>query len=158
MSDTSKSTLPGRVAGIDYGTVRVGVAISDPARSIASPLCVHTLSGEQADAKFFKTLVQDEDIRLFVVGVPVHLSGQESQKSAEARQFAAWLTQITGVPHALEDERYSSKFAEDALMAAGLTKKRRKERIDMLAAQGILAAYLQRGDAAPPDLAGLDER
>ncbi len=80
---------------------------------------------------------------LFVVGLPVHTSGHESQKSLEAKAFGDWLTGVTGVPVAYFDERYTTVEAEQILAGAKLTKARRKERLDMLAAQILLTAYLE---------------
>jgi putative Holliday junction resolvase len=139
----SVSNVKGRVAGVDYGHVRIGIAISDPERTIASPLENYTRRGPEADAQRFRRLAAEERIVLFVVGLPLHLDGQESQKSGEARQFGAWLGEATGVPVEFFDERFTSHEAEQLLMAAELTKKRRKKRMDMLAAQIILTAYLE---------------
>ena len=75
----------------------------------------------------------------------MHTSGEESQKSFESREFAKWLGEITKLPVCLYDERYSTAQAEALLQDAGLTSKRRKERRDMLAAQILLAAYLESG-------------
>lgn len=133
----------GRLAGIDYGTVRIGVAITDPGQILASPFENYTRKNPAADAEFFRLLAKEERLAGFVVGLPVHTSGQESQKSIEVRAFARWLGELTGLPIALFDERYSSAQAEQALLAAGLTSKRRKQRLDMLAAQVMLAAYLE---------------
>jgi putative Holliday junction resolvase len=133
----------GRLAGIDYGTVRIGVAITDPDQRLASPLENYTRRGTAADAQWIKRLVTDERIAGFVVGLPVFGSGDESPKSREARQFAEWLAKETGRPVRLFDERYTTAHAETALLEAGLTKKRRKQRLDMLAAQVLLAAYLE---------------
>ena len=97
----------------------------------------------------------EERIDRFVVGLPVHTSGGESQKSGEARAFGAWLEQTTGVPVEYFDERYTSAEAESLLLEAGLTKKRRKERLDQLAAQIMLTAYLEagaRGQQSPESL------
>jgi putative Holliday junction resolvase len=138
-------TSLGRIAGIDYGTKRIGIAITDAGRTLASPLAQHTRGDAAADARFFAKLAQDEDVALFVVGLPVHLSGDESAKSLEARQFAAWLHETTGVPVELFDERFSTSQAEEALLAGQLTSKKRKARRDMLAAQFILSAYLDSG-------------
>jgi putative Holliday junction resolvase len=139
----------GRLAGIDFGTVRIGVAITDPLRQIASPLANYTRRGEQADAEFFRRLATQEQIVGFVVGLPVHLDGRESQKSTEARQFGQWLAQTTGVDVVFFDERFSTAEAEQALMDAELTKKQRKARLDKLAAQILLSAYLEAG--CPPN-------
>ncbi|MHB8902216.1 MAG: Holliday junction resolvase RuvX [Thermoguttaceae bacterium] len=151
-------TVPGRVAGIDYGTVRIGIAISDPERKIASPYENYTRRGLQEDARRFRRFAEEEGIRLFVVGLPVHLDGRESEKSAESRRFGEWLKETTGVPVRFFDERFTSRQAEDALLAAQLTKKRRKARMDMLAAQILLSAYLEspaESDEAPR---ALDDR
>ena len=142
-----KSNTPGRIAGIDYGTVRIGVAITDAGRTLASPLEQYTRADATADQRYFRRLVQEEAISLFVVGLPIHLSGDESQKSHEARQFARWLGETTGIPVELFDERFSTAEAEIALLEGELTNKQRKKRRDMLAAQFMLAGYLeaQRG-------------
>lgn len=137
------SIRPGRIAGIDYGTVRIGIAISDARQSIASPYENYTRRGADADAQRFKRLVQEEEIRLFVVGLPIHGSGQESKKSQEARRFGAWLGSKTSVPVEFFDERYTSVEAEQYLLSAELSSKRRKARLDMLAAQILLQAYLE---------------
>ncbi len=134
-----------RIAGIDYGTVRIGIATADLAVGIAGPYETYNRRSERLDADYFRRLAQEERFDRFVVGLPVHLSGHESQKSTEARAFGAWLEKITGVPVEFFDERYTSSEAEQHLLAAGLTKKRRKERLDQLAAQIMLTAYLEAG-------------
>jgi putative holliday junction resolvase len=144
---TGQSPPPGRVAGIDYGTVRIGIAISNPERTIASPLENYTRRGHERDAERFRRLAAEEQIVLFVVGLPIHLDGGESPKSLEARQFGQWLAQTTGVPVEFFDERFTSHEAEEFLLAADMTRKRRKKRIDMLAAQIMLSAYLEASAA-----------
>jgi putative Holliday junction resolvase len=133
----------GRLAGIDYGTVRVGVAITDPEQRLASPLEIYQRGDKKRDEAWLAKLVAAERIVGFVVGLPVHTSGLESQKSAEARQFGEWLAGQTNLPVRFFDERYTSVQAEALLMDAELTKKRRKERLDKLAAQILLAGYLE---------------
>jgi putative holliday junction resolvase len=146
-----------RIAGVDYGTVRIGIAIGDDETRIASPLETYYRRTPALDAAYFQKLAKQELINRFVVGLPVHLSGEESQKSYEARKFAVWLHELTGVPVELYDERFTSAHAEQILMAAELTKKKRKARLDSLAAQIMLTAYLEstsRGETPR----GLDER
>ena len=148
----AERSQPGRIAAIDFGTVRIGIAISDPGRTIASPYENYTRRGPQQDARRFQRLVAEEQVVRFVVGLPVHLDGQESQKSREARQFAQWLHAATGVPVDFFDERFTSSEAAGFLLDAGMTRKRRKQRMDMLAAQILLAAYLEsqcKGQDAP---------
>ena len=148
----------GRVAGIDFGTVRVGIAISDPGRTIASPYENYTRSGPDADRRRFRRLVDEEDVRLFVVGLPIHMSGDESAKSREARDFGKWLGEITDIPVEFFDERFTSLEAERLLLDANLTSKRRKKRLDMLAAQVMLAAYLESGSADKHEPGPLGDR
>ncbi len=139
----TNSSSPGRLPGIDYGTVRIGIAITDRDQRFASPLENYARRGLQADAKRFQQLVGEESVVQFVVGLPVHTHGGESQKSKEAREFGAWLSEVTGIPVTYYDERYTSLEAEELLQGVQFTKKRRKKRLDMLAAQIMLAAYLE---------------
>ena len=144
-----------RIAGIDYGTVRIGIATADTTVGIAGLYGTYTRRNERLDAEYFRNLATEERIARFVVGLPVHASGGESQKSGEAREFGKWLQETTGVPVEYLDERYTSAEAEQVLLAAGLTKKRRKERLDQLAAQIMLTAYLEaggRGQQSPESL------
>jgi putative Holliday junction resolvase len=141
----------GRLAAIDFGTVRMGVAVSNADRTLASPLENYTRRGEQADADFFRRLVHDEGIVGFIVGLPIHTSGLESQKSLQARTFAKWLTDVTACPVRFHDERYTTREADYLLGEAKLTSKQRKQRLDKLAAQLLLTAYLEsRQDEQPP--------
>ena len=145
------------LAGIDYGTVRIGVAMASWEVGIATPCDNYTRRGEKLDAEYFRTLAADERIERFVVGLPVHLDGSESAKSTEARRFGKWLGEQTGVKVVFFDERYTSREAEEMLLATPLTSKKRKRRLDKLAAQIMLAAYLESRDRgeAPPQ--GLDD-
>jgi putative Holliday junction resolvase len=151
------SAQPGRVVGIDFGTVRIGISISDPGRMLASPYENYTRGSEQEDQKRFVRLVAEEDVKLFVVGLPVHLDGGESRKSTEARRFGKWLTDVTGVAVEFFDERFTSSQAEQFLCEANLTSKRRKRRLDMVAAQIILSSYLESGSGRGDDPGALDD-
>lgn len=131
------------VAGVDFGTVRIGVAVSNPERTIAFPLENYTRRDAKQDEFHFRRLVEEQRIALFVVGLPLHLDGDESPKSREARAFGAWLGEATGVPVEYFDERYTSREAENILLAADMTRKNRKKRLDMLAAQILLTAFLE---------------
>jgi putative Holliday junction resolvase len=149
--------IASRIAGIDYGTVRIGVAVADLEVRIATPYENYTRRGPAADADYFRRLASEERIARFVVGLPVHLDGNESQKSSEARSFGEWLFATTGVPVEFFDERFTSFEAEQHLLAAKLTKKKRKERLDKLAAQIMLSAWLESA-AGPKQVRGLDDR
>jgi putative Holliday junction resolvase len=134
-----------RIAGVDYGTVRIGIALADTAIGIASPHANYTRRSAELDAAYFRKLAEEELIGRFVVGLPVHLDGRESQKSAEARAFGQWLQQATGVPVEFFDERFTTTEADELLGTARLTKKQRQARRDKIAAQLMLSAYLEAG-------------
>ena len=140
-----------RLLGVDYGQVRVGLALSDPDRKFAFPLATYERRGPERDAAHFRAVVAQEDVGGLVVGLPVHLDGREGQKAAEARAFGSWLGATTGLPVLFYDERFTTVQAESALWDAGLTHKKRKSRRDMLAAQILLQTYLDAG--CPPEQA-----
>jgi putative Holliday junction resolvase len=133
----------GRLAGVDYGRRRIGVAICDAERIICSPLCVHVTGGDRnADAAFFRRLTAEESIAGFVVGLPVHADGTDSAMSLEVERFGGWLERITGLPVVYHDERYSSREAAGLLAGVGLTRGRKKARADAVAAQVVLRSWL----------------
>lgn len=141
----------GRLAGIDYGTVRIGVALTDFEQKYCSPLEIYNRRTIGLDAMYFQKLVKEERIVLFVVGLPTHLDGYESGKSLEVRKFGLWLTAQTGIPVEYTDERYSSVEADNLLREAGLKASERKKKLDMLAAQILLSAYLEQRAARLAD-------
>jgi putative Holliday junction resolvase len=145
-----------RIAGIDYGTVRIGVALADTTVGIASPVANYTRRNESLDAVYFAQFAKTEQIGLFVVGLPVHLHGGESQKSGEARSFGIWLGEVTSVPVEFFDERFTTSEANEFLTAAKLTKKQRQARRDQLAAQIMLTAYLESGNHGQNSLESID--
>ena len=151
MTPASQTMPPGRIAGVDYGRRRIGIAVCDAERILASPLCVHETTGDhEADATFFRRLARDEGLAGFVVGLPVHADGTASAMSTEVERFGAWLGRITGLPVAYHDERYSSREAAGMLAGVGLSRGRKKERADAVAAQVVLASWLdarKHGDA-----------
>jgi putative Holliday junction resolvase len=146
-----------RLLGIDFGTVRVGLAVSDPERRIASPLATYRRRDAAHDGCYFREVTATEEVGTLVVGLPVHTSGREGQKAAEARAFGAWLAQVTGLPVVFWDERFTTVQAESHLWAAGLTHQQRRERRDRVAAQILLQSYLDAGcpvETAPGPLEG----
>ena len=144
MNSAPSPTIPtGRVAGVDYGRRRIGVAICDAERIICSPLCVRQTTGDlEADARFFRNLVTEETLAGFVVGLPVHADGTDSAMSVEVERFGAWLGRITTLPVTFHDERYSSREAAGMLAGVGLTRGRKKARADAVAAQVVLQSWL----------------
>jgi putative Holliday junction resolvase len=131
--------------GVDFGTVRIGLAISDPEGKLAFPLTTYTRHGPRQDREFLCKLIERERIEQIVVGLPIHLSGEEGAKAAEARAFGSWLGEISALPITFWDERFTTAEAESLLLDAGLTNKRRKSRRDRVAAQILLQSFLDAG-------------
>ncbi len=142
-----------RVLGLDFGTRRVGAAVSDPGRSIATPLEVYERRNPALDAKHYKALVVEHDVDRIVVGLPLHTGGGESDSSSMARRWGTWLAEVTGQPVVFFDERYSTVEADEVLRSAGIKLRDRKAKRDMLAARILLQNYLDAGcpdDEIPP--------
>jgi putative Holliday junction resolvase len=133
----------GRVAAIDFGQARIGLAISDRERRIASPAGVIARRPPPEEAAFFHRFAKENEVSLWVVGLPLHLSGEESPLSQAARAFGVWLEEVTAIPVVFMDERFSTCEAESTLAAAGLKASQRRRKRDTVAAQMILAAFLE---------------
>jgi putative Holliday junction resolvase len=141
---TSVPIPAGRVAAVDYGRKRMGIAICDAERIIASPWPMRQPTGdEKAEAAFFKRLVAEEAIVGFVVGLPVHADGSDSKMSVEAERFAVWLGETTSRPVTFQDERYTSVEAAGMLAGLGLSRGKKKARADSIAAHIILTAWME---------------
>jgi putative Holliday junction resolvase len=140
----------GRLAGIDFGTVRIGIALTDASRLVASPYENYTRRSPELDARYFRELADQEAIQGFVVGLPIHASGHESEKSRQARQFGEWLRNVTGRPVRWFDERYTTAHARELLGDSPLSGPKRRRRLDMLAAQILLASFLEAASHAQP--------
>lgn len=134
-----------RLLGVDFGQVRVGLAVSDSDRKIAFPLTTYYRNSTGRDAEYYRHLIEEEEIEACVVGLPVHLDGREGQKAAEARAYGRWLGDVTQLPVAYWDERFTTVEAESVLWEAGLSHDKRKSRRDRVAAQIMLQSYLDAG-------------
>ena len=134
-----------RILGLDFGTRRVGAAVSDPGHTIATPLEVYERRNPRLDAAHYRELVAENDVDRLVIGLPLHTGGGESESSAKARRWGNWLGEATGLPVVYFDERYTSVDAEDVLRSAGIKLKNRKDKRDMLAARILLQNYLDAG-------------
>ncbi len=134
----------GRLAAVDFGTVRIGIAVCDPLRILVSPLEIRQVASEELDGRYFQSLVQREAIEGFVVGLPIHCDGGESEKSRQARRFARWLLAVTGVPVRLFDERFTTSAAQTRMrLASGGGKRTRHRLVDAIAAQVLLESFLE---------------
>lgn len=140
----------GRLLGIDYGTKRVGLALSNAEQTIATPLETYLRRDERQDARHLNQRVQEYGVVGLVVGLPVHMSGDEGEKAREARAFGQWVSAATRRPVCFSDERYTTAMADEHLRAASLSPKKRKSIRDMLAAQILLQGYLESARRGEP--------
>ena len=131
--------------------------MSDPDRKLASPYETYWRKTPERDAEYFCRLAAEERIVRFVVGLPLHLSGDLGEKAKEVLRFGRWLNETTDVAVDYFDERYTSVEAERLLRDAKLTDKKRKERRDKLAAQILLAAYIDSGCRRIDEFRAIDD-
>jgi len=130
--------------GLDLGTKTIGVAVSDTARRIASPLETIRRTKFTADAARLLALVDGRAIGGLVLGLPRNMDGSEGPRAQSARAVARNLAALTPLPIALWDERLSTVAAERALLEADTSRRRRAEVIDHVAAGFILQGLLDR--------------
>lgn len=135
--------LSGRIAAIDFGSVRIGIAVCDPDRILASPLEVHPARQWRDDAGHFRDLVKQERLVAFVVGLPIHCDGGESKKSRECREFARWLADQTDLPVRMFDERFTTADAKRRMGGGGYSRQQKKKRVDAIAALVLLESFLE---------------
>ncbi|HEX2445660.1 MAG TPA: Holliday junction resolvase RuvX [Vicinamibacterales bacterium] len=137
-----------RVLAIDVGARRIGVALSDPTSTLASPWRMISSSGSiQDDAVAIAGLVEEaardgDAVSTIVVGLPLRLDGSASDQTSRARALAAALESVTGLPIVLQDERLTSREAEQRLALRMMNWRTRKARLDAAAAAVILQDYL----------------
>jgi putative Holliday junction resolvase len=130
-----------RILAIDLGSKRVGLAMTDPLRMIASPYrTLHYRSDKQLITDVM-AIVEANAVETVVIGLPLHEDSTESEGSTRSRSFAAKLNR-RGVDTVLWDERYTSRDAEESLRRCGLDRRRALAKIDSIAASHILEDYL----------------
>lgn len=131
-----------RLLGLDIGEARVGVAVSDPGRTIASPVAV--LDGRRLvrDIGPLRELVEEYEVGGLVVGLPLGMGGTEGAQALLVRDIGTRLGRELALPVAFFDERLSSREASRAMSGGGVSSKRQRGRLDMVAAALILQAYL----------------
>ena len=139
----------GRLLGVDYGERRIGLAISDPTGTIASPAGVIVRRvGKRPPVAEIMRRAEALEAKGFVMGLPLDGNGDETPRSAEAREVADALAQRTGLPVELVDERYTTAAALRAIREMGGSTKGRKGDVDALAATILLQHALRRGTNA----------
>ncbi|NCO21355.1 MAG: Holliday junction resolvase RuvX [Rhodobacterales bacterium] len=144
--DDLATRLPrhGALAGLDLGTVTLGVAISDVRRGIATPQETIRRTKFSADAARLLQIIADRQITGLILGLPLNMDGSEGPRAQSTRAFARNLERLTDLPIAFWDERLSTVAAERALIEADTSRKRRAQVIDHVAAGYILQGALDR--------------
>ena len=138
-----------RVLGIDFGQKRIGLALSDPTGTLASPLpTLKRRAGKRPPLKALTELAREHAVEAIVLGLPLTPEGEDSEWTLTVRGVAEALHDRTGLPVHLVDERFTSARAERAVRSLGLPKSKReqKERVDAGSAILILQAWLDRSE------------
>jgi len=133
----------GRRIAFDYGSVRIGVAASDPTGLIASPVATLLQADPDLPTRL-KNLIDEYEPIYIVIGEPRHLSGNESATQVSVKAFSELLATFTSIPIHLIDERMSTVNAARRLRDAGVSARDSKDKIDAMAAVGILESALAR--------------
>jgi putative Holliday junction resolvase len=138
----------GPVLALDYGTRRIGLAVSDDAGSFAFPAGFLTCRGRGRDLEALRELIAERSIQRVVVGLPIHMNGRKGETARAAEEFANEIAKNTGLPVDLLDERWTTREAERALAESRSGRKRRREAVDSMAATLLLRTYLERASRA----------
>ena len=136
-----------RIVALDIGDVRIGVAVSDPTRTIASPVEVVTRVGWGPDTQRIREICDRFETSLVVSGLPLNMDGSEGFQAEKVRAFCAQLEKA-GLMVLFQDERLSTVSAEDALLEGNLSRQDRKTKVDKVAAAVILEQWLRENGTA----------
>jgi putative Holliday junction resolvase len=132
----------GRVASIDFGEKRIGIAVSDIHRKIALP--VNIVEGGKKAVQNIRAALPLKEVDLIIIGLPLEMSGKKGPMAEKVELFAKMLGDALGIPTLLVDERLSSKGADVKLKEISLNRKQRSEKLDMVAATLLLQTYLDQ--------------
>ncbi len=133
---------PGRAMGVDFGTRRIGIALSDGLRVAAHPFAV--LDANSSVHRRLAALIAAEEVNTVVVGLPVSLDGREGKSAVKARRFADRMRSVTDVEVVMYDERLTTRIAESVLLDAGTSRTKRRRQVDKVAAAVMLQGYLDK--------------
>lgn len=142
--------MTGPILGLDLGTRRIGLAISNPEATLAFPAGHLERVGRKRDIEALGELVRERGISCIVVGLPIHMDGRAGKAAEVARDFARALALATEKPVEMMDERWTSLEAERSLRDAPRAKKRQKGNVDSVAATLLLRTWLERSAAGNP--------
>ena len=138
----------GRILALDLGKKRIGLALSDPLGITAQGLPTLQRTRIREDLAALARLIEEHDVRLLLLGHPLHMSGRESRQSGYTREFGEKLAEYTGVEVRLWDERLTTVEAERVLRSSGISIEKRAKAVDRLSAQILLESFLDSGPGA----------
>ncbi|MFA5336518.1 MAG: Holliday junction resolvase RuvX [Candidatus Omnitrophota bacterium] len=133
-----------RVLGLDFGEKRIGVAVSDPLGIIAQGVTVIERKTIEEDLKAINAIISEYGAESIVVGMPINMDGTKGKSADKVAEFVELLKASAGIPVATYDERLSTKESEKFLISSDVSRRKRKNVIDKVAAQLILESYLER--------------
>lgn len=133
-----------RFLGIDVGTKTLGLAISDPTHIVATPLITIRRSRFSADIEKLRRIIEERDVGALVIGLPINMDGSEGQRCRAVRRFAENLLACIDINIAFFDERLSTVAVTRTLLEANVSRRRRAEVVDKMAAAYILQGALDR--------------
>ena len=131
-----------RVMGLDYGDVRIGIALSDVTRFLASGFENYTRVSLEKDCQHIAEIISSNNVKVVVLGLPLNMDGSEGVRVEKTKEFAEELKKYTSVDIDFLDERLTSVSAEKILISADVSRKKRKQVLDKLSATIILQDYL----------------
>ncbi|MBQ6384360.1 MAG: Holliday junction resolvase RuvX [Clostridia bacterium] len=135
-----------RMLALDIGDVRIGIAVSDPSRTIATPLEVLKRVGWGPDTRYIKALCERYETDQVLSGLPLNMDGSEGFQAQKVRAFCEQLEK-TGLSVTFQDERLTTVVAEDALLEDNMSRADRKKNVDKIAAAVILQQWLDEQKA-----------
>lgn len=138
-----------RILALDPGTKRIGVALSDELGWTAQPLETFERKSLNVDVAHINELVRRHEVREIVIGMPIQLNGRMGPAAQSVQQFLEALQAAVGVPVVAWDERLTTKAAEQMLIEADVSRKKRKGAVDRVAAALLLKSYLEHLSSAP---------
>ena len=133
-----------RVMAIDIGDKKIGIALSDALKMTSQGLETYYRKNKKQDFDYLTALMSKHEVSTLVVGLPKNMNGTEGPQAEKAREFAAGINRVSGVEIVFVDERLTTMEAEKMLISGDVSRKKRKNVIDKVAANLILQQYLQR--------------
>ena len=132
----------GRVLALDYGEKKIGIAISDKSRIIASSR--DYIHNDISFISNLKKLIHDSDVDEVILGLPIKMDGEDSAQTTRVREFKEYLNEQIGMKIILVDERLTTSYAEKLMISGNVRREKRKQKIDSLSAQIFLQNYLDK--------------